>query len=84
VSGKRRRFIDEEFNIDLTYICQDRIIVMSFPGGDMSEKFYRNDAEQVKKFLDMKHPNKYFIFNLSDKEYPKSRFDERVEDKFRW
>ena len=32
VTGTRRRYVDKDFNIDLTYICPDRVIVMSFPG----------------------------------------------------
>ena len=31
MSGSRRRFIVDEFDLDLTYICKNRIIVMSFP-----------------------------------------------------
>ncbi len=31
VSGTRRRMEDENLNIDLTYICHNRIIVMSYP-----------------------------------------------------
>jgi len=31
MSGTRRRFIDDEFDLDLTYICKNKIIVMSFP-----------------------------------------------------
>lgn len=66
VSGKRRRYIKEGFNIDLSYICNNRVIVMSFPGESGVEKMYRNDAAEVKRFLDLKHPGKYFVFNLSD------------------
>lgn len=46
VSGTRRRMINEDYNIDLTYICQDRIIVMSFPASG-KETLYRNDHKDV-------------------------------------
>jgi phosphatidylinositol-3,4,5-trisphosphate 3-phosphatase/dual-specificity protein phosphatase PTEN len=35
VSGTRRRYKEEGYDIDLSYICQDRIIVMSFPASGM-------------------------------------------------
>ena len=31
VSGSRRRYVEEGYNIDLSYICKDRIIAMSYP-----------------------------------------------------
>ena len=46
VSGTRRRMIEGDYNIDLSYICQDRIIVMSFPASG-KETMYRNDYKQV-------------------------------------
>ena len=46
VSGTRRRMIMGEYDIDLSYICSDRVIVMSYPA-DGVEKFYRNDYKVV-------------------------------------
>ena len=46
VSGTRRRMTDGEWNIDLSYVCQDRIIVMSYPSEGV-ESTYRNDAREV-------------------------------------
>lgn len=37
---------DGEWNIDLSYICQDRIIVMSYPS-EGKEALYRNNAVDV-------------------------------------
>jgi hypothetical protein len=51
VSKSRRRIITEEFNIDLSYICDNRIIAMSYPGRGF-ETFWRNDFAEVKKFLE--------------------------------
>ena len=46
VSGKRKRYIDDHFNLDLTYITE-RIIAMSFPSTGF-ESCYRNKIESVK------------------------------------
>lgn len=51
VSGTRRRMTDGNYNIDLTYICQDRIIVMSYPAVNTKQQFYRNDANTVSIFI---------------------------------
>ena len=50
VTKTRRRIITKDFNLDLSYICNDRIIVMSYPGSGL-ETFWRNDYAEVKKFL---------------------------------
>ena len=44
VSRTRRRWVDNEFNLDLSYICENRIIAMSFPGNGLIETQYRNDC----------------------------------------
>ena len=46
VSGNRRRFIDDDFSLDLTYIIPGRIIAMSYPSHGF-EKFYRNPIDDV-------------------------------------
>ena len=49
VSGNRNRFIDEQFDLDLTYITS-RLIAMAFPGEDMLGAFsavIRNNIRQV-------------------------------------
>lgn len=82
VSKTRRRYIDDEFDIDLTYICKHRVIVMSFPAKGI-KKTWRNDHSQVKKFLDQKHPNKYWVYNVSETTYEPERFDHRVSN-YNW
>ena len=42
VTGTRRRMTEGDYNIDLTYIVQDRVIVMSYPASG-KESMYRND-----------------------------------------
>lgn len=46
VSGKKNRFKENGFNLDLTYIT-NRVIAMSFPASGFIEKAYRNDIEEV-------------------------------------
>lgn len=46
VSGKRRRFEDTQFNLDMTYITP-RVVAMSFPASGMVETAYRNPIQQV-------------------------------------
>ena len=62
VSGDRRRFIDDKYDLDLTYIT-DRIIAMSFPATGFNELF-RNPRKRVKEFLDEFHKDSYLVFNL--------------------
>ena len=45
VSGKRRRFKDNKYNLDITYIT-NRILAMSFPASGF-EKIYRNNITDV-------------------------------------
>ncbi len=45
VSGKRIRFEDKKFNLDVTYIT-DRILGMSFPASGI-ETMYRNSMADV-------------------------------------
>lgn len=82
VSGTRNRYIKDGYNIDLSYIIQNRIIVMSYPAEGV-EANYRNDYRQVQKFLNEKHPKKYKVFNVSERTYDISRFENRVEN-YNW
>ena len=47
ISGTRRRFNEHGYNIDLSYIVENRVIVMSYPAANFKQKMYRNDAKQV-------------------------------------
>ena len=46
VSGSRRRYDKEGYNIDLSYICEGRIIVMSYPASGFKTN-WRNDYREV-------------------------------------
>jgi hypothetical protein len=70
------------FDIDLSYICKDRIIVMSYPATGI-KKIWRNNQVEVKRFLDERHPNHYYVFNVSEKPYSHELFDGRVKD-YNW
>jgi phosphatidylinositol-3,4,5-trisphosphate 3-phosphatase/dual-specificity protein phosphatase PTEN len=67
VSGKRNRFKDCNYDLDITYIT-GRILAMSFPASGM-EICYRNKISKVANFLDERHEGHYKIFNLSNRTY---------------
>lgn len=81
VSGKKRRYIEDGFNLDLSYITP-RLIAMSLPGEGV-HKVYRNSISSVSKFLNQKHSDKYKILNLSGITYDYSKFNNNVED-YKW
>lgn len=72
VAGKRRRFRDETFSLDLAYITP-RVIAMSLPGEGAASS-YRNPIDEVVRFLYMRHGTHFRIFNLAERTYDYSRF----------
>ncbi len=62
VSLKKRRFVQNEYDLDLSYVT-DRIIAMGFPSHGV-EACYRNPYEDERAFLDERHGGKYKVFNL--------------------
>ena len=62
VSQNKRRYVDEDFNLDLTYVT-DRVIAMSFPASG-SRSLYRNSIQEVGRFLDKMHFGHYRVYNL--------------------
>ena len=78
VSQNKRRFQQDGYDLDLTYVTA-RVIATSFPSTGLWS-LYRNPIEKVAAFLDAKHPGKYKLYNLcSEKTYPTSHFHDRVE-----
>ena len=47
VSGKRRRFQNTNYDLDMTYITP-RVIAMSFPASGTLESTYRNPISNVR------------------------------------
>ncbi|XP_069859272.1 phosphatidylinositol 3,4,5-trisphosphate 3-phosphatase TPTE2 isoform X2 [Dipodomys merriami] len=77
VSGNKRRYKKDGFDIDLTYITE-RMIAMSFPASGRLA-LYRNPIEEVTRFLDTKHFGHYFVYNLcSEKSYNPLHFHDRM------
>merc|ERR1712048_338167 len=77
VSKKKRRFVDKvnNFNLDLTYITK-RIIAMGFPS-EGNEAMYRNPCDEVKRFFNTYHAQKFKVYNLcieKDRQYPLDKF----------
>ena len=67
VSKKKNRYVDKDFNLDLTYITR-RIIAMAYPAEGF-ESIYRNKMIDVKIFFRQKHPDNYLIVNCSNRKY---------------
>ncbi|KAM5338996.1 cyclin-G-associated kinase isoform 2-T2 [Glossophaga mutica] len=63
-------------DLDISYITS-RIAVMSFPAEGV-ESAIKNNIEDVRLFLDSKHPGRYTVFNLSPRTYRPSKFHSRV------
>ena len=80
VSGKKRRFQKEGFDLDLAYITP-RIIVHGFPASGL-EHIYRNPRQEIKRFMDVHHNNHYKVFNFCcepGRGYDPNVFHGRVE-----
>ncbi len=59
VSGKKQRFKEDGYNLDLTYVTP-RIIAMSFPATGF-ESTYRNSIDDVIIFFQTREPAKTIL-----------------------
>ncbi|ETW03685.1 hypothetical protein, variant [Aphanomyces invadans] len=78
ISGSRHRYTQDGYDLDLTYI-HDRVLAMGYPASGV-EKTYRNDVADVSAFLNKKHQDKYYIYNLSERHYDGHKFGDRVDE----
>lgn len=70
VSKNKKRFVWDDFDLDLAYIT-DNIIAMGFPSQNI-EAMYRNSLREVESFLALRHPKHYRVYNLcSERKYSK-------------
>eukprot|EP01120_Amphizonella_sp_Union-15-10_P014746 TRINITY_DN7271_c0_g1_i1.p1 TRINITY_DN7271_c0_g1~~TRINITY_DN7271_c0_g1_i1.p1 ORF type:complete len:521 (-),score=93.38 TRINITY_DN7271_c0_g1_i1:100-1662(-) len=77
VSKQKKRFKKDGFDLDLAYITE-RLIAMGFPS-KKTEGVYRNPINQVYKFYEHYHKDRYKLYNLCDeRQYDKSKFHNRV------
>lgn len=98
VSGDKKRYATEKFDLDLTYITERiigkyndimiklygifinfilNILAMAYPASGV-ERTYRNDATEVAEMLKTKHPNHFRIYNLTERDYDYSLFQDKV------
>ena len=77
VSKNKKRFQEEGYDLDLVYV-NEKIIAMGYPSESM-ESIYRNSLDEVKRFLEDRHFDKYKIYNLcSERCYDINKFHGRV------
>lgn len=73
VAGKKRRYQQGGFDLDLAYVT-GHVIAMSYPFEGL-QGWYRNPLSRVRKLLESKHNGHFMLFNLcSERCYKASKF----------
>lgn len=81
VSGDKKRFVNNTYNLDLSYITP-RVIAMAFPASGF-EGLYRNSITDVSQFIQANHNENYMIINLSNRKYDYTKFHNKVKE-YEW
>ena len=77
VSKKKRRYQQDSFDLDLTYVTE-RVIAMGYPSESV-EAAFRNPYKEVFRFLETRHRGHYKVYNLCcERGYEPSKFHGRV------
>ncbi len=63
-------------DLDFSYMTS-RVAVMSFPAEGV-ESAIKHHIDDVRAFLDNRHPNSYAVYNLSQRSYRVIKFQNRV------
>jgi phosphatidylinositol-3,4,5-trisphosphate 3-phosphatase/dual-specificity protein phosphatase PTEN len=91
VSKKKRRFVQDGYNLDLsckiissfkliTIDITPSLIAMGYPGEGL-DKLYRNSMSDVQSFFKRKHPGHYKIYNLCiERSYNEACFENVNQD----
>ena len=74
VSQDKVRYMDDEFNLDLTYITP-KIVAMAYPA-DGLESMFRNKITDVSLFLKTKHSENFLVINCSNRKYDYTYFND--------
>ena len=77
VSGTKRRFVDQSFDLDLGYVS-DRLLAMALPC--VAGAAYRNDIREVARFFASRHYGRFMVFNLCEsfEEFNNGNYDVRL------
>jgi len=67
VSQNRNRFVNGNFDLDLSYITE-RVMAMGLPG-ESYRSIYRNSKNRVEQFFHEVHDNNVKIYNLLSEDF---------------
>ncbi|KYQ93475.1 phosphatase tensin type domain-containing protein [Tieghemostelium lacteum] len=64
VSGKKKRFVQDNYNLDLSYITE-KLIAMAYPAESSLHKVFRNDINEIYSFFEKYHSQHWRIINVA-------------------